>query len=49
MSESEIACLADETMAQLGLSRIADSLVGDARRRGVSGGEKKVGNGYASN
>ncbi|EJK75686.1 hypothetical protein THAOC_02585 [Thalassiosira oceanica] len=41
-SESEIDSLADETMAQLGLSRIADSLVGDARRRGVSGGEKKV-------
>jgi len=40
-SESEIDSLADETMAQLGLSRIADSLVGDARRRGVSGGEKK--------
>ena len=28
-------------MAALGLSRIANSLVGDASRRGVSGGEKK--------
>lgn len=28
-------------MASLGLSRIANSLVGDATRRGVSGGEKK--------
>jgi len=40
-SEQEIAELADATMASLGLSRIANSLVGDARRRGVSGGEKK--------
>lgn len=28
-------------MASLGLSRIANSLVGDATKRGVSGGEKK--------
>lgn len=40
-SEEEIADLADATMAALGLSRIAKSLVGDAKRRGVSGGEKK--------
>lgn len=40
-SEKEIAELADETMAALALSRIANSLVGDATRRGVSGGEKK--------
>ena len=40
-SEEEIAELADATMASLGLSRIANSLVGDASRRGVSGGEKK--------
>ena len=40
-TEDEIAELADETMAALGLSRIANSLVGDARCRGVSGGEKK--------
>ena len=33
--------LADETLASLGLSRVADSFVGDVRRRGVSGGEKK--------
>lgn len=40
-TDEEIADLADETMASLGLSRIANSLVGDAKRRGVSGGEKK--------
>jgi ABC-type multidrug transport system ATPase subunit len=33
--------LADETLANLGLSRVANSLVGDVKRRGVSGGEKK--------
>jgi ABC-type uncharacterized transport system YnjBCD ATPase subunit len=32
--------LADRVLAQLGLSRVADSLVGDVNRRGVSGGEK---------
>ena len=37
----EIAELADETLASLGLSRVANSLVGDVKRRGVSGGEKK--------
>jgi ABC-type multidrug transport system fused ATPase/permease subunit len=36
--EEEIAELAEVTMASLGLSRIANSLVGDATRRGVSGG-----------
>lgn len=43
-SEAEIKELAEETMVSLGLSRIANSLVGDARRRGLSGGEKKVSN-----
>ena len=33
--------MADETLANLGLSRVANSPVGDVRRRGVSGGEKK--------
>lgn len=33
--------LADQVLAQLGLSRVADSIVGDVNRRGVSGGEKK--------
>jgi len=33
--------LADETLANLGLSRVANSRVGDVHRRGVSGGEKK--------
>ena len=37
----EIAELAEEVMASLGLRRIANSLVGDERRRGISGGEKK--------
>eukprot|EP00529_Nitzschia_sp_RCC80_P002293 CAMPEP_0113480212 /NCGR_PEP_ID=MMETSP0014_2-20120614/21752_1 /TAXON_ID=2857 /ORGANISM="Nitzschia sp." /LENGTH=1932 /DNA_ID=CAMNT_0000373621 /DNA_START=203 /DNA_END=6001 /DNA_ORIENTATION=- /assembly_acc=CAM_ASM_000159 len=40
-SDEEIAELADETLANLGLARVADSLVGDVKRRGVSGGEKK--------
>ncbi|KAL7493376.1 hypothetical protein ACHAWT_002526 [Skeletonema menzelii] len=40
-TREEISELADEVMASLGLSRIANSLVGDARRRGISGGEKK--------
>jgi len=40
-TEEEISELADVTMASLGLSRIANSLVGDATRRGISGGEKK--------
>mmetsp|Transcript_15252 Transcript_15252/g.18569 ORF Transcript_15252/g.18569 Transcript_15252/m.18569 type:complete len:1068 (+) Transcript_15252:124-3327(+) len=38
---TEIETLAENTMANLGLSRVADSLVGDVRTRGVSGGEKK--------
>ena len=33
--------LADVTLANLGLSRVAHSLVGDIKRRGISGGEKK--------
>ncbi|CAB9510243.1 Putative white-brown complex homolog protein 30 [Seminavis robusta] len=37
----EIEDLADKTMAALGLSRVMNSMVGDVRRRGVSGGEKK--------
>lgn len=37
----EIEDLADTTLANLGLSRVANSLVGDVKRRGVSGGEKK--------
>ena len=38
-TNEEISDLADATLAALGLCRIANSLVGDARRRGVSGGE----------
>jgi ABC-type multidrug transport system ATPase subunit len=37
----DIEDLADATLASLGLSRVANSIVGDVRRRGVSGGEKK--------
>jgi len=33
--------LADETLANLGLSRVMHSIVGDVTRRGVSGGERK--------
>jgi ABC-type multidrug transport system ATPase subunit len=33
--------MANATMASLGLSRVANSVVGDVTRRGVSGGEKK--------
>ena len=40
-TSEEIVELAEEVMASLGLRRIANSLVGDARRRGISGGEKK--------
>jgi ABC-type multidrug transport system ATPase subunit len=40
-SLEEIEDLADTTLANLGLVRVADSLVGDVKRRGVSGGEKK--------
>ncbi len=38
---AEIEDLADETIANLGLSRVANSLVGDVKKRGISGGEKK--------
>lgn len=37
----EIEDLADATLASLGLSRVANSIVGDVTRRGVSGGERK--------
>ena len=37
----EIEEYADHVMANLGLSRVSASLVGDVNRRGVSGGEKK--------
>lgn len=37
----EIEDYADTVLAYLGLSRVADSIVGDVNRRGVSGGEKK--------
>lgn len=40
-TNEEIEELADETIANLGLARVANSPVGDVRRRGVSGGEKK--------
>ena len=37
----KIEDLADSVLANLGLSRVANSIVGDVNRRGVSGGEKK--------
>ena len=37
----QIQDLADEVLSNLGLTRVADSIVGDMSRRGVSGGEKK--------
>lgn len=40
-SETDIRDLADETIANLALTRVASSIVGDVTRRGVSGGEKK--------
>jgi len=40
-SKADIEDLADETLANLGLTRVADNVVGDVNRRGVSGGEKK--------
>ena len=40
-TDAEIEDLADETIANLGLSRVANSCVGDVKKRGVSGGEKK--------
>ena len=36
-----IELLAEEVLVDLGLSRVANSLVGDVYRRGISGGEKK--------
>ena len=33
--------MADSVLANLGLSRVAHSLVGDVNTRGVSGGERK--------
>ncbi len=40
-TDEDIEDLADETIANLGLSRVANSPVGDVKKRGVSGGEKK--------
>lgn len=40
-SYSDLEDLADFTLASLGLSRVANSIVGDVNRRGVSGGERK--------
>ena len=40
-SHNDIEDLADEVIADLGLTRVSSSIVGDVTRRGVSGGEKK--------
>lgn len=37
----DIEDYADATLAKLGLTRVANTIVGDVTRRGVSGGEKK--------
>ena len=41
VTDDEIEDLVDETLANLGLSRVANSPVGDVTKRGVSGGERK--------
>ncbi len=38
----DIKELAEETMASLGLTPVADSIVGDESRRGVSGGKSML-------
>ncbi len=38
---SKIEDLADDVIADLGLTRVSSSIVGDVTRRGISGGEKK--------
>ena len=40
-TEDAISDLADDVVSYLGLNRVKNSIVGDVRRRGVSGGEKK--------
>lgn len=40
-TEDAICDLAGDVVSYLGLNRVKDSIVGDVRRRGVSGGEKK--------
>lgn len=39
--DSDIEAIANEALINLGLVRVANSIVGDVTRRGVSGGEKK--------
>lgn len=41
LSPSEKAAQAEQVMVELGLGRVADSVVGGPRLRGISGGEKK--------
>ena len=40
-SSTTIKRLAEDVIADLGLTRVTNSIVGDVNRRGVSGGEKK--------
>jgi len=40
-SSGDINFIAEQTMSSLGLSRVADSIVGDVTVRGISGGERK--------
>ena len=41
MALSEKQALVERTLAELGLERCADTLIGEERIRGISGGEKK--------
>jgi ABC-type multidrug transport system ATPase subunit len=40
-SSEEIRMIAEEILSRLGLARVAQSLVGNVSKRGISGGEKK--------
>jgi len=41
ITNTEIQCVVDDVMDDLGLSHIRHSLIGDTRMRGISGGERK--------
>lgn len=41
-TDAEVERLVDETINELGLSKVANSRIGSESVRGISGGEKKV-------